>query len=184
MMAYSIEPATGIVRRTSDNTQIAPCEDASSQPFLDYLAWVADGNTPDIIEVDTLESLRAEVKDEINKSCDVEMQTRDQGIISKALHGSHLDCREIDIMRISQLINMMNMQGAPDTTPINFICYGNAITQTDLAHTKLALIELTQTYMNMLYRKHYLYAQLAAATTIEGINACRWSWAPPDYTLT
>jgi hypothetical protein len=184
MAEYSIEPATGIVRRTADNVQIAPSEDSTSQSFLDYLEWVNAGNIPDTIEVSPLEALRVEVKDEINKSCDYEMQTRDQGIISKALHGAHLDCREIDILRISQLINMMNMQGAPDNYPINFICYGNVITQTDLAHTKLALIELTQTYMNMLYGKHSLYAQLAAATTIEGVNACRWSWTPPDYTLT
>jgi hypothetical protein len=43
---YSYYPDYGSVIRDSDGKLISPCQSAEDQDFLDYLAWVQDGNQP------------------------------------------------------------------------------------------------------------------------------------------
>jgi hypothetical protein len=45
-MTYSYYPDHGSVIRDSDRKLVAPCQAADDPDFLDYLAWIQDGNQP------------------------------------------------------------------------------------------------------------------------------------------
>jgi len=45
-MSYTYFPDYGSVIRDSDQKLIAPCQSVDDSDYLDYIAWVREGNTP------------------------------------------------------------------------------------------------------------------------------------------
>jgi hypothetical protein len=50
MAAYTLFVAQWRVVRNTDGKTVSPCADEHDPDFLDYLAWVEQGNEPDIDE--------------------------------------------------------------------------------------------------------------------------------------
>lgn len=130
--------------------------------------WIAD-----------LSILKSVIKQKISSDCDNEMKINNVGIESTAI-GTKIDCREIDVLRLDQLIALMESKGADDSTQVNYICYDNSIKSVTLADVKAAKIEITEEIMNMLYHKHALYAGIDAIdlahASIDDITAVKWAW--------
>lgn len=123
----------------------------------------------------SLPLLREFQKRQIHGACESEMKTHNQGYVSPTI-GTRIDCRENDVIRLDQLIALYESQGAEDTVSINYICHDNSIIPVTLADVKAAKLEITNELMNMLYRKHTVYAQIDVAQTEEAIKAVDWVW--------
>jgi len=135
-----------------------------------------------------LDELKENFNSDIHDDCESEMKTNNQGIVSTAI-GAKIDCREIDILRVDQLIDLMVADGATEDTTADYILYDNAIKKVKLKDIRKAKIEMIRELMNMLYYKHELYGLVNAAikesdlyitTTTGGMEtrkpAIVWEW--------
>ena len=55
---YIINTSTGIVTRISDNKQVAPAQSTDDPDYVEYVAWVAQGNTPTEVTIPIVETRR------------------------------------------------------------------------------------------------------------------------------
>ena len=109
-----------------------------------------------------LNELKQQFNSFIHDDCEFEMKTNNQGIVSTAI-GAKIDCREIDVLRIDQLIDLMIADGATEDTTADYILYDNTIKKVKLKDIRKAKIEMIRELMNMLYYKHELYGLVNAA---------------------
>ena len=168
---------------------------------LRYSSWpLVDGNPVEkqncyydgTVKVKTKTMLLDELKQQFNSyihdDCESEMKTNNQGLVSTAI-GAKIDCREIDVLRIDQLIDLMIADGATEDTTADYIVYDNTIKKVKLKDIRKAKIEMIRELMNMLYYKHELYGIVNAAikesdlyitTTTGGMEtrkpAIVWTW--------
>ena len=108
-----------------------------------------------------LDELKENFNSDIHNGCESEMKTNNQGIVSTAI-GAKIDCREIDVLRIDQLIDLMIADGATEDTTADYILYDNTIKKVKLKDIRKAKIEMIRELMNMLYYKHELYGLVNA----------------------
>jgi hypothetical protein len=115
----------------------------------------------------------------IYDECDAEMETKNKGLQSTVIN-EKIDCRNIDVLRVDQLIDLMESMGATDSSPVDYILYDNTVKRITLLQTKQIKSELSQNLMNMLYHKHSLYAQIDNIVQTQGtvaeIKAVIWQW--------
>lgn len=45
-MGYNIDNSTGTVTNDVDNSQVAPTQDTNDPAYVEYINWIAQGNTP------------------------------------------------------------------------------------------------------------------------------------------
>lgn len=55
---YIINTSTGIVTRISDNKQVAPAQSTEDPDYMDYVNWVAAGNSPTEVSVPIMQSTK------------------------------------------------------------------------------------------------------------------------------
>lgn len=53
---YTINLATGVVIRSSDNKQVAPGQSVDDPDYLEYVAWVGAGNAPTETNIPVMQS--------------------------------------------------------------------------------------------------------------------------------
>lgn len=129
--------------------------------------WDEDSQTIIAKTVEELfNELKEELKAQIHEDCEAEMKTTNQGFYSENIEAT-IDCREIDVLRIDQLIDLMEHNGAIDQTSVGYICYDNSVKQVTLSDVKLCRYELINKLMEMLYYKHDLYDQIDSTEYVE-----------------
>lgn len=55
---YIINTSTGIVTRISDNKQVAPAQSTEDPDYMDYVNWVAAGNSPTEVSVPIVQATK------------------------------------------------------------------------------------------------------------------------------
>ncbi len=55
---YIINTSTGIVTRISDNKQVAPAQSTEDPDYMDYVNWVAAGNSPTEVSIPIMQSTK------------------------------------------------------------------------------------------------------------------------------
>jgi len=112
---------------------------------------------------------------ELHLACEYEMTERNQGIESVNINAK-IDCREIDVLRVDQLLDMLIADGATEDTELGYICYDNSIKKSKVKKVRAGKYELTKKLMEMLYHKHKLYDDVDSAQTEEDIAKIKWKW--------
>jgi len=120
---------------------------------------------------------KGRLKAQIYNDCKFEMETKNTGLNSSFV-GAKIDCREIDILRIDQLINLTEDEGGTADTLLDYICYDNTTKKVKLSDVKKVKNELVKNIMSMLYYKHTLYAQIEQAMTKSELDLIVWDFKP------
>lgn len=55
---YTLNIATGIVIRNSDNKQVAPAQSVDDPDYVEYVAWVGAGNAPTEVNIPVAQSVK------------------------------------------------------------------------------------------------------------------------------
>jgi len=120
---------------------------------------------------------KSRLKSLIHKQCKEEMESKNVGIDSISI-GAKIDCREFDVTRVDQVINLHEFKDATDETMVSYILHNNSQKQVKLSQMKGAKHEMVENLMSMLYYKHSLYAQIEQATTKEELDLIAWEFVP------
>jgi len=122
---------------------------------------------------DNLDAMRAAKLVEISSAYITERTTANKGITSATL-GKIIDCRESDILNISNLVTLLEAQGV---TSYFYRIKDNTDVDCTVDQIKAVLAELIAALLSMWTLKQSLIAQVNAAKTAEEISAISWAWA-------
>lgn len=144
---YKLIQDEGILIRISDGKIIAPCNDYNDPDHLAYVAWVEEGNNPEIVETRDLEAKLEQQRREYSK---VERAKAVDAIVVTIESGKKFDGDEVSQQRMSRAIQTMQIVNQPSTSWVLATNEVSEVTVQELAEA-LMLSALEQSRIWMQY---------------------------------
>ena len=144
---YKLIQDEGVLIRISDGKIIAPCNDYNDPDHLAYVAWVEEGNNPEIVETRDLEAKLEHQRREYSK---IERSKDVDAIVVTIESGKKFDGDEVSQQRMSRAIQTMQIANQPSTSWVLATNEVSEVTLQELAEA-LMLSALEQSRIWMQY---------------------------------
>ena len=123
--------------------------------------------------VDDIDALKVAKLAEISVAYIAERTTANKGITSATL-GNAIDCRESDVLNISNLVTLLEASG---TATYFYKLKDNTDVDCTVAQIKVVLTEMIAALLSMWTLKQTLTEQVKSAATAAEVRAITWAWS-------
>lgn len=131
---YKLIQDEGVLIRISDGKIIAPCNDYNDPDHLAYVAWVEEGNNPEIVETRDLEAKLEQQRREYSK---IERSKAVDAIVVTIESGKKFDGDEVSQQRMSRAIQTMQIANQPS---ISWVLATNDVSEVTVQELAEALM--------------------------------------------